>query len=488
MKIFNIVSVPVIGMLVLGLFGNMVKASSHREAPFITEHPKVDATDFYMFRSYETEKDDFVILIANYLPLQDAYGGPNYFTLDPGAVYEINIDNDGDAREDIVFQFQFQNTLEDISLQVGSETVSVPLINVGTITAQNTSNLNITETYTLQVYKDKKQLIKRRIGSGGDFVTNVDTGSKIFTKPVDNIGNKSIADYETYAKNYIYNITIPGCNTTGRMFVGQRKDPFVVNLGEVFDLVNTNPLGAVDSELNIIGDKNVTSLILEIPISCIATEGDIIGAWTTAGLRRARVLGINPSFNRPALERGPFIQVSRLGNPLINELIIGIKDKDKFNASEPKNDKQFRTYFTNPTLPKILEILFGVTAPTLYPRDDLVAALLTGVNGINKTDKEGEMLRLNTSTSPISKGSQNNLGVIGGDNAGYPNGRRLGDDVVDIDLRVVMGKLFHLNLGFDPDDAPSGNLDYTDGALVNDGNFDDKFPFLATPIAGSPSN
>lgn len=476
--------------LILLLTASAVLASSHREAPFITKNPKVDGTDFYMFRSYETGRDGFVTLIANYLPLQDPYGGPNYFSLDPEALYEIHVDNNGDADEDITFRFRFQNNLKDIALNVGGKNVSVPLINVGSISAGSAGNLNVTETYTVDIVRGH-----RRTGQKAT-ISNADTGATTFTKPVDNIGNKSIADYAAYAAAHIYNIDIPDCTTTGsRMFVGQRKDPFVVNLGETFDLVNTNPLGPVNGEADTLADKNVTSLILEVPIGCLTSGTDpVIAGWTTASMRQARVINPKPSFTKPSVEGGAWAQVSRLGMPLVNEVVIGIKDKDRFNASKPKDDAQFADYVTNPTLPELLEILFGVTAPNVFPRADLVAVFLTGVDGVNKTNATAEMLRLNTNIAPTAASGQNNLGAAlcfvhgvltlsnpGCDPAGFPNGRRPGDDVVDIALRVVMGYLLPLA------DAPDGQLPYTDGALVNAGMFDTTFPYIKTPLPGSPN-
>jgi len=199
-------------------------------------------------------------------------------------------------------------------------------------------------------------------------------------------------------------------------------------------------------------------------------------------LQKVRLLKPSPSFNMPTKEEGPWVQVSRLGMPLVNEVVIGLKDKNKFNNSRPKNDGQFALYVTNPTLPALLNVLFGVTPPCL-PRTDLVAAFLTGVPGLNQPADvvASEMLRLNTTTPVTPAGLQNNLGVIGGDAAGFPNGRRPGDDVIDITLRVAMGVLLPV------DCAPSGQLPFTDGAFVDDGFFDDSFPYLRTPIAGSPN-
>lgn len=473
----------------LAIPGTAALASSHREAPYITEMPKADGSDFYMFRSYETGRAGFVTLVANYQPLQAPYGGPNYFSMDPEALYEIHVDSNGDAREDITFQFRFQSNLKDIALNVGGKSVSIPLIQAGAIAAGNTAALNVTESYSVDVVRGDRRRGARQA------ITNANGGARSFAKPVDNIGNKTIADYATYAAAHVYDVAIPGC-TAGRMFVGQRKDPFVVNLGEVFDLINTNPLGPVNGERDLLADANVTSLILEVPVACLTAGSEpVIGAWTTASVRQARLIRTSPSFDRPAIEGGPWIQVSRLGMPLVNEVVIGIKDKNRFNFSKPENDAQFADYVTNPTLPALIQLLYpSAPAPTNFPRNDLVAAFLTGVTGLNKpaTVTPAEMLRLNTSIAPAAQGAQNNLGVIGGDIAGFPNGRRPGDDVTDIALRVVMGVLCTLNnpavFGCVPGDAAAGGAALTDGALVNDTMFDATFPYLRTPLAGSLSN
>jgi hypothetical protein len=470
-------------------------ASSHREAPFITTQPKVDGADFYMFSSYEPGRSGFVTLIANYLPLQDAYGGPNYFPLDPDALYEIHIDNNGDGVEDITFQFKFKNTLKDIQLSVGGKNVSIPLIQAGTLSGQNPGALNLRETYTVDIVRGD-----RRTGAHGS-VTNAADGTATFEKPLDYVGDKTFgskAGYEAYAAAHTYNIKIPGCADGGRMFVGQRKDPFAVSLGRVFDLVNLNPLGSTSANGNTIDDKNVTSLILEVPSSCLATSADpVIGGWTTASMRQARLLSGNPAagFQASAKNGGAWVQVSRLGMPLVNEVVIGMKDKDKFNSSKPKDDGQFADYVTNPTLPALIQTLFpSAPAPTNFPRTDLVAAFLTGISGVNqpKGVKASEMLRLNTSIPVTPMAAQSNLGVLGGDNAGFPNGRRPGDDVVDAELRVAMGVLCvatgaadSLKVGCKPSDAPAGSAPLTDGALQSATQFNNSFPYLLTPISGS---
>ena len=487
-------------------------ASSHREAPFITSLPKVDASDFYMFRSYEPGRDGYVTLIANYLPLQDSYGGPNYFLLDPQALYEIHIDNNGDGKEDLTFQFRFQTTNQGLTVPAGGKSIPVPLSNIGPVTATDSSAQNVAQTYTLTLVKGD-----RRHGTAMGIVDG-STGSSKFSKPLDNIGNKSIPNYATYAGTFVHTISIPGCGSMGKVFVGQRKDGFVVNLGETFDLVNIKypaeelapGMNARNLEPNTIDDKNVTSLALEIPTACLTSGSDpVIGAWTTASLRQAELLNPQPQSNKsvasvgassnpigPDLRGGAWVQVSRLGAPLVNEVVIGLPDKDRFNASKPSDDKQFADYVTNPSLPILLQTLFGsagVKAPAVYPRTDLVAAFLTGVSGLNQPANvtASEMLRLNTSTAPTPVASQNDLGVLGKDLAGFPNGRRPIDDVVDIELRVAMGVLLSPFDGSskDPDPASdvSRQLHYTDGAEPNPAAYLTTFPYLNTPIPGSPN-
>jgi hypothetical protein len=470
-------------------------ASSHREAPFITKHPKVDATDFYMFRSYQAGRGDYTTLIANYAPLQDAYGGPNYFSMDPEALYEIHIDNNGDAREDITFQFRFKNSNKDAQFTVGGKKVSIPLvISGGGIADVNAASINVRETYSVNVVRGDRRRGARLSLTGPGALTS-------FDKPIDNIGNKSIPNYELYAAKHMYAVNIPGCGTAGRMFVGQRKDAFVVNLGETFDLINIkapavefSPTAEKD-EADDLAYKNITSLVLEVPTACLlsATANDpVIGGWTSASLRQGRLINPFPqSISDASREGGAWTQVSRLGMPLVNEVVIGLKDKDRFNHSKPSSDGQFADYVTNPTLPALIELLFGgagAKAPTNFPRNDLVATFLTGITGVNKPKNvtPAEMLRLNTAIAPTAAGAQHRLGVIGGDNAGFPNGRRPGDDVVDIELRVAMGKLCTLSIGCVPADAPAGAIRFTDGAFLDETFVNSSFPYLKSPLPGSP--
>lgn len=517
--------------LCLAIFATPALASSHREAPNITRFPTVDSTDFYIFNSYEEGRGDFVTMIANYIPLQDAYGGPNYFPMDPAAIYYIHVDTDGDAVEDISFAFDFERMLannnQGAKLMIGPEgdkkSIGVPLVNIGGISATNQGSVNFSESYSLT-------MIEGELSTGTQTsVMNTQDGSTQFNKPLDYIGNKSFSNMDTYvqyANSFIYDIQIPGCNTTGKVFVGQRKDPFVVNLGKTFDLVNYVPVegdsapgandgmgfpGGItqDASNDDLNDKNVTSIALEIPKSCITGDGNgVIGSWTSASLPQARILNPNASFDKPDVNGGAMTQVSRLGSPLVNELVIAIEDKDKFSSAHPSSDGQFADYVTNPALPELLNILFrdavngtlntsfDTIAPTNFPRVDLVTAFLTGFPGVNQqaTVTPSEMLRLNTAIAATSADQQSAFGVAGDDLAGFPNGRRPGDDVVDIALRVVMGALCYpipvngeaTDLGLcTPEDAVVGNVPFTDGAPIDASMIDTSFPYLAAPIAGS---
>jgi len=496
------------GLAAVLLAAPPASASSHREAPSIAGNPRVDGTDFYMFNSYESGRGNFVTIIANYLPLQDAYGGPNYFKLDANALYEIHVDNNGDAREDITFRFQFKNLLKAIALPIGNQMVPIPLTQAGPVSSPNAAALNVNEQFTLNIVRGD-----RRAGTVSA-VTNAANGSATFDKPVDNIGTKTIPDYAGYAAQHIYNVNIPGCGM-GKVFVGQRQEAFAVNLGVIFDLVNapleviTDPTLINAAAANSIQDKNITTLAVEVPKACLTQGAEpVIGGWTTASVRQSQLVNPNPPSGHDTSKRygGAWVQVSRLAMPLVNEVVIGLPDKDKFNASVPAMDGQFATYVTNPTLPALLEIALAIpnTAPTNLPRLDLVTTFLTGITGVNKPANvvPSEMLRLNTAIAAVPFAMQNRLGIVGNilaggnDNAGYPNGRRPKDDVVDISLVAVMGGLCVANgagntLGFGPACNPSAvplgttsfNLhDAVDQAVVP---LLPGFPYLNTPNPGA---
>lgn len=513
--------------LIAMMMATTANASSHREAPGITKMPKVDNTDVYAFQSYEAGRSGYTTLIANFQPGENPGDGPNYYTMDPDAIYEIHVDNVGDAKEHLTFQFKFVNSLKNDTgktVTVGGKVLPIALRHIGPISAPLDSNLGEDEQYTLTVITGD-----RRSGTRAS-VINASGGGSTFVKPFDNAGNKSIPNYQAYADQFIYNVTIPGCTGQGRVFVGQRQEAFAVNLGPVFDLVNFVPIeGSItqsDANQELIGKKNVTTLALEVPTTCLvgtATAANgVIGVWSTASLPQARLLKPNPTYKSPTLSGGAYTQISRLGMPLVNEVVIGLPQKDLFNAAKPTQDGALADYVTNPTFPAILEVLFGgagIKAPTNFPRKDLVATFLTGIKNLNQLPAitPSEMIRLNTKVTPTPAASQSSLGVAGNDLAGFPNGRRPGDDVVDVVLRVAMGRLCYpvpiagvqTDLGLcAPLDAPSGQVPFTDGAPSNAlgayvgsaGNtganasyvtpptpyLQQTFPYLTYPLRGSP--
>lgn len=259
-------SLAIATTIVLMASSKFVEASSHREAPLITKTPKVDGTDFYMFRSYERGHEGTVTFIANYQPLEDPYGGPNYFLLDPNAIYSIKIDNNGDAIPDITYDFKITNTYKNLTIPVNGTDVAVPFSNIGPfgdLASAGSGPRNVVESYTLSETR----------GNGAPrLVTNLNTGGTTFLKPFDNIGNKSIPNYDAYASLHISKIILPGCPSPGRVFVGQRNDGFAVNLGKVFDLINLNPVGDPAGEKSTISDKNVTTFAMEVPIACLTKD------------------------------------------------------------------------------------------------------------------------------------------------------------------------------------------------------------------------
>lgn len=513
-----------VSVLSTAVAGSVAFASSHREGPAITTSPKVDGTDLYMFRSYETGRENFVTILANYIPLQDAYGGPNYFSMDPNALYEIHLDNTGDAKEDLTFQFRFANRLlngSGATLPINGTAVAIPLVQFGTgINNLNDARLNVAESYTMTVVRNGRRAgVATPISKTG--------GGTSLEKPVDYIGEKTLgnsAAYEGYAQKHIHTVTIPGCAAEvaqAKVFVGQRQEGFAVNLGPIFDLVNA-PAAVITNRdqfknaaaANSIQDKNVTTIAMEIHKDCLASSADpVIGAWTTASLRQSRIMNGNPPAGLQNAEKngGAWVQVSRLGQPLVNEVVIGLKDKDRFNASKPEADSQFLSYVATPTLPALIDIALNGSRttgiePTNFPRTDLATVFLTGVTGLNKprTVTPSEMLRLNTAIAPKPFAAQSELGVLGGDTSGFPNGRRPKDDVVDVALQAMLGALCMANgtnnaLGLNtvpgttitsecnPSKVPLGatSLKIHDGVDQAAVPFLNRFPYLNTPIPGA---
>lgn len=525
-------------------------ASSHREAPYISKYPQNDGTDLYAFRSYEPGREDTVTFLANYIPVQAAYGGPNYFPLDENAIYQIHIDTDGDAIENLSFEFDFENALPENGITTfninGVEQPAV-LRNVGAISAADAPNqpdtLNYQETYEVTLVESTVR--GSRVTQRRRSTDNATNGTETFEKPFDYSGENTFGgpgQYGLYADQFVHEIDVPGCSEPGRVFVGQRLEGFKIALGEVFDLINFVPIeldsapgandegglfGAQgagirqDAGRNVLEENNVTTIALEMPISCVTSEEEpVIGVWTTSSLRNVNILSSTPSLDEAERAVGRFQQVSRVGHPLVNELFIGLEEKDTFNGSIPSDDGQFASFVTNPVFPAIVNALFlapvngllgglgagplADLAPSNFPRTDLVTTFLTGFPGVNQPANvvASEVLRLNTAIAPTVRADQSTFGLVAGDLAGFPNGRRPGDDVVDISLRVAMGALCHPiaidlngdgiaadNLGIcTPADAPIGNVALTDGAPLSANNFEQSFPYLLVPYPGSPND
>lgn len=465
----NLSKIAALAFLTAGVTGGLystpdaTEASSHREAPMITEDPSVDCTDVYAFVS--PDQTNTVTLVANYIPLEEPSAGPNYYQFSDSALYEVHIDNDGDTNEDITFQFQFTTT---------NKNPNTFLYNTGPITAgaNGYDNLNVEQRYTVT-----KVVGDRRTG------TKTVIAQDVLVAPA-NVGPKSIPDYDALVASAIAPLA-----GGGQVFCGPRDDPFFINLGRAFDLLNIDPVlpGGLDNQCGAAPDHlkgfNVHTIALQLPITEVTASGAapadaadpnaIIGVWSTSSRRQVR---LNRTRGRGQFNGGAWVQVSRLGMPLVNELVVARADKNLFNNSEPKDDGQFLNYVTDPELPGVLNALFGLTVPT-SSRDDLVQVFLTGVPGLNQKGAPAEYLRLNMAIQPTPVATRSRLGVLGNDLDGFPNGRRLGDDVVDIALRVVAGSL-------QPTFNVSPNNVLGDTVCSNDLPFLGTFPYLATPHDG----
>jgi hypothetical protein len=429
-------------------------ASSHREAPLISQDPAADATDLYAFVS--PDAPDTVTLVAAYYPMQDPAGFPNYYRFGDDVTYHINIDNNGDAVEDIFYQWDFDTEIANPNSF---------LYQSGPIESLDSENLNVRQTYTLSE------------GRGGA-LTEIASG---LMTPPSNIGPKSTPDYEALASEAIFEV-----GDGLKVFAGQRDDPFWVDLGGVGDLLTIRELpGNAGGGVDDLAGLNVQALVIQVPIEQLTRDGAapadaeaanaVIGVWTTALRPSTTVLGPGTS-----TASGPHIQISRLGMPLVNEVVAPLGAKDLFNSSHPGNDAQFLGAVTDPELAKLLNLLYGdaLVAVPESGRDDLVTVFLTGVPGLNQPANvtPSEMLRLNMAIPPAEE--ENPLGVIAGDNAGFPNGRRLADEVVDIELRVAAGFL----LGEEFQNGANGQLG--DGVPTNDVPFLAEFPYVGTPHQG----
>jgi hypothetical protein len=397
-------------------------ASSHREGPRVSALPRLDNTDVYAFRS--PDKPNTLTFIANWIPFEEPAGGPNFYPFQDRAAYDINVDNNGDAKADLTYRWTFRSSYQNRNTF---------LYNTGPVTSLDDPDLNYRQSYTLQVLKD------------GKWSTLVSNG-KVAPS---NVGKASMPNYATLRSQAITDV--PG---GGKTLSGQADDPFFLDL-RVFDLLYGGDLSEVGNDT--LKGYNVNTIALQVPISQVVKKDPVVGIWSTTSAKNAK---------------GEWVQVSRLGMPLVNEVVIPVKDKDRFNASKPKDDAQFLKYVTSPEVPKLIQKIYGIKAPA-EPRNDLVQVFLTGVPGLNmpKNVKPSEMLRLNTSIMPSA--NPNRLGVIGGDTAGYPNGRRLADDTIDITLQVAEGEL-----------VGSPN-DLGDAVNANDKAFGTTFPYVALPFSGS---
>ena len=456
--------------------------SSHREAPEISKDPVADSSDLYAFVS--PDKPDTVTLIANYVPLQIPAGGPNFFEFGDDVLYEIHVDNDGDGRPDLTYQFRFSTELRN------NRTF---LYNTGRIESLDSENWNRRQFYS----------VTRVDGHGKGEVL-----AKKVPCPPCNVGKISIPDYGKLAHDAVVKL-----KSGETVFAGQRADGFFVDLGAIFDLGTLRPF----QQLHVVGRKlfkeagdgvnaldkfNVHSIAVQVPMHMLRKSGKkkvrardrdaVIGVWTSASRRQVQVRGDR----RDDVVVGPQVQVSRLGNPLVNEVIIPMAHKDRFNSLPPTEDKRFAEFVERPELASLLPGLYPDVFPQLdklnkakTARADLVAILLTGIpNGLidgfqnNTGDVQADMLRLNTAIPPEKE--PNAFGLLGGDLAGFPNGRRVTDDVVSVALRAIAGATAPLVVkDFTPDEA---SAQVAPGVSAKDvsSKFLDRFPYLGLPFDG----
>jgi hypothetical protein len=471
--------------ILCAMFAGDARASSHREAPLLTEDPTADATDLYMFTSPDVANT--VTIIANYNPFEEPAGGPNFHGFSERVLYELKIDNDGDAVEDIVYQFRFRTV-------VGN--AGTFLYNTGPITNIDDPDYNVKQFY---------DVTRLDIGALGAVTTTaVLTNGKV---PPARVGPSSVGNAAAYAAIAAQAITsttpnIGGVARTHRTFCGPRDDPFFIDIGSVFDLINSDRVSGFGADPNAqvaldqVAGFNVHSIAIQVPIQALTSNGllpanadattAVIGAWTTSSRQKHSVLRRTAGPD----QHGDFVQVSRLGLPLINEVVIPLSTKDAFNRSEPADDvASIGGFVLDPELARIVFLLYGVTVPPV-PRDDLVSLISflpdpagtvfagTGAGLTKQSLQPADILRLNLATTPTAINSGNRLGVIGGDIGGFPNGRRLQDDVTDILERVVAGGILVPGFNVNPNNI------LNDGVIGNDVAFLSAFPFVATPHDG----
>ena len=460
----GIVAVGAIAMLTSTVGGAV--GSSHREAPFTEENPELDLTDLYAWRT----AGDTVTFVMNSWPLEEPMGGPEFFQFGDELLYDINIDNDADAKRDVTFRFDFRSTVAN---------PGTFLYNTGPVTSATDADLAVRQTYTVDKIEwenDRTVRSRTRLGSG------------IPVPPV-NVGAPSTPDYESIAMQSVRSLRGGDFKT----FAGQRDDPFALDL-RVFNLL-------YGADLSQVGDDtlrgfNVQSIVFEAPVAELTAGNDpVIGIWSNIWRQSTQVLNTNGTQSY----EGPYVQVSRLGNPLVNEVVIPRPLKDYFNASRPLQDNipAVANLVLEPELAKLLNAVYDIDAPE-ENRQDLLAIFLTGFelpDGTNVNKPRGritpaEMLRLNTDIEPCTAdradddaGRCQRLGVLGGDLAGFPNGRRLTDDVVDIEIKAVAGATYKIFV--DPDFDSTTAMTLGDGVDRNDRPFKRAFPYVASPNGGA---
>ena len=445
-------------------------ASSHSEAPLISMDRYADNTDVYAFRSTETGRSGCVTLVANFIPFQDPSSGPQFSRFDDTVLYEIKIDNNGDGVQDVSYQFQFKTQTVNGDTVLGMSAVNQDAV----ITSLTDPDYNMPQTYTVTK-------------TNGTSKRGTIIGSGLRTPPA-NIGPRVTPNYEAnLGSQAVYN-TAGG----GRVFAGQRDESFFIDVGAPFDALNFTSIGA-SGGIHSTQGFNISTIAIEVPIQELTRSGAVpagptaddavIGVWSTTSRRSTRV--INPA---QTVNEGPWRQISRLGNPLVNEVVIPLKLKDAFNSLEPTGDAIAVPYVLDPELARLMQLVFGINIPPA-PRNDLAQIFALGipVNAITGpnfttviagTDGPHEYLRLNVAIPPSS--NPNRLGLLGGDPAGFPNGRRLGDDVVDIALRAVAG-----GTPFTPATNVAPNNTLGDGVSQNDVPYLTRFPYLGVPNPGN---
>jgi uncharacterized protein DUF4331/flagellar hook capping protein FlgD len=449
-------------------------ASSHSEAPGTSKDRLADDTDLYAWVAGDAP--DAVTFVGNWVPLIEPNSGPNFASFDDQAEYYINIDNVGDCHAHIRYQFKFHTVRSH---------PNTFLYNTGVVTSFDDPDLNVRQYATVTRF-DIGRTARRADGGEGDEDDNDDeggVGGARGTVIADNVpvapyfvGPHSMPDYNALAQSVVQ--TLPDGT---RLFIGPRDDPFFVDLAAIFDLLTIRRLpGNTGGGIDGLGGFNVMSIVLQVPKKNLTWDHQapnagnaVIGIYDSAERARYRILNADGTVSTS----GPDMQVSRLGNPLVNEVVIPLKSKDLFNASKPAQDAQFLNDVLYPELPGLIHALYGVAVPDT-PRTDLATVFLTGIPGVNKPANPRaaacEMLRLNMMIPPAS--NPNPIGVIAGDAAGFPNGRRLIDDVVDIEERAVAGGyVLTPTFNVSPNNALGDGVDANDLPLLP------AFPYVAPP-------